>query len=114
MRAAAFTRAARIDPDAFLLVFSGLEPDRDWSVRAALASVLATLPADRVRRAVLDLVADPDVRVQGPALEALAEVGAPELTQRLFDALEAPDFAVRATAAGLWARRGRTAASRGS
>ena len=73
MRAAAFTSAARIDPEAFLLVFSGFEPDRDWSVRAALASALATLPADRVRSAVLDLANDADVRVQGPALEALAK-----------------------------------------
>jgi len=101
MRAAAFTSAARIDPEAFLLVFSGFEPDRDWSVRAALASALATLPADRVRSAVLDLANDADVRVQGPALEALAKVGGPEVTPRLFAGLETPDFAVRATAARL-------------
>ncbi len=101
MRAAAFTSAARIDPDAFLLVFSGFEPDRDWSVRVAVAAALATLPADRVRAAVLDLANDPDVRVQGPALEALSKVGGPDVTPRLFAALEAPDFAVRATAARL-------------
>ena len=101
MRAAAFTSAARIDPEAFMLVFSGFEPDKDWSVRAAVASALATMPADRVRAAVLDLANDPDVRVQGPALEALARVGGPEVTPRLFAGLEAPDFAVRATAARL-------------
>jgi HEAT repeat protein/cyclophilin family peptidyl-prolyl cis-trans isomerase len=101
MRAAAFASAAKIDPDAFLLVFSGFEPDREWSVRASLAGVLATLPADRVRTAVLDLAGDPDVKVQGPALEALVKVGAPDLSQRLFAALEAPDFALRATAAEL-------------
>ena len=101
MRAAAFTSAAKIDPEAFLLVFSGFEPDRDWSVRVAVAAALSTLPADRVRSAVLDLVNDPDVRVQGPALEALAKVGGPEVTARLFTGLETPDFAVRATAARL-------------
>jgi cyclophilin family peptidyl-prolyl cis-trans isomerase len=101
MRAAAFSSAARLDPDGFPLVFSGFEPDKDWSVRAAVASALATLPADRVRGAVLDLVGDPDVRVQGPALEALVRVGGPEVTPRLFAALDVPDFAVRATAARL-------------
>jgi peptidylprolyl isomerase len=101
MRAAAFAAAARLDPEGFLLVFSGFEPDREWSVRAALATVLGTLPPDRVRGALQDLAADQDGRVQGPALEALARVGAPDLTARLFAALEAPDFAVRATAARL-------------
>jgi HEAT repeat protein len=101
MRAAAFTSAARLDPESFPLVFSGFEPDKDWSVRAAVASALATLPADRVRAAVMDLTSDPDVRVQGPALEALVRVGGPEVTPRLFAALDAPDFAVRATAARL-------------
>ncbi len=101
MRAAAFAASARLDADAFLLVLSGFEPDRDWSARASLAGVLATLPADRVRGALQDLAADPDVRVQGPALEALARVGSPDLEARLFAALDAPDFALRATAAGL-------------
>ncbi len=104
MRAAAFASAARLDADAFLLVFSGFDADRDWSVRASLAAVLATLPADRVRGALQDLVADADVRVQGPALEALARVGSPDLEARLFAALDAPDFALRATAAGLVGR----------
>jgi HEAT repeat protein len=101
LRAAAFTAAAKIDPEAFLLVFSGFEPDRDWSVRAAVAASLATMPADRVRAAVMDLVNDADVRVQGPALEALAKLGGPDVMPRLFAALDAPDFALRATAAGL-------------
>ena len=39
--------------------------------------------------------------MRGPALEALAHVGAPDLSKRLFEALEAPDFVVRATAARL-------------
>ncbi len=101
MRAAAFAGAARVDPEAFLLVVSGFEPDRDWSVRARLAGTLATLPADRVRTAIQELTEDPDVRVQGPALEALARIDAPDLAPRLFAALDAPDFALRATAARL-------------
>ena len=101
MRSAALTAAARIDPDGFLLIVSSLERDREWSVRASMASVFATLPADLARPALLDLAGDTDVRVQIPALEALAKIGAPDLTKRLFDGLEAPDASLRATAARL-------------
>jgi cyclophilin family peptidyl-prolyl cis-trans isomerase/HEAT repeat protein len=101
IRAAAITGAARLDPDAFLLVVSSLGPDRDWSVRAALATTLGTLEPDRVRSGVIELTQDPDQRVVGPALTALARVGAPDLDTRLLAALEAPDFVVRATAARL-------------
>ena len=103
MRSAALAAAARIDPDGFLLIVSSLERDRDWSVRASLTSVFATLPADLARPALVDLAGDTDVRVQIPALEALAKIGAPDLTKRLFDALEAPDATLRATAARLMA-----------
>jgi cyclophilin family peptidyl-prolyl cis-trans isomerase/HEAT repeat protein len=101
MRSAALAAAAKVNPDGFLLVVSSLGPDRDWSVRAALASVLGTLPADRVAGAVEDLASDQDARVRGPAIEALARLAPPDLPKRLFDALDAPDFAVRAIAARL-------------
>ncbi len=101
MRSAALTSAAKIDPDGFLLVAAGLRNDSDWSVRASLASVLATLPADRVRPALGDLVDDHDARVRAAALRALAMVGAPDLGARLFAALQADDFVVRETAADL-------------
>ena len=45
MRAAALRAAAAIDPGRFLLVLSGMEPDPQWVVRAALAEVLATMAA---------------------------------------------------------------------
>jgi cyclophilin family peptidyl-prolyl cis-trans isomerase/HEAT repeat protein len=101
MRAAAIAAAAKVNPDGFLLVVSSLDPDKDWSVRAALASVFGTLPADRVRTAIEDLANDQDSRVRAPALEALARIAAPDLAPRLFSALDAPDFTVRATAARL-------------
>jgi cyclophilin family peptidyl-prolyl cis-trans isomerase/HEAT repeat protein len=101
MRAAALEAAAAVQPERFLFVVPSLGADRDWSVRAALAGIFANLPADRVRDALIDLAGDPDMRVQGPALTALAKVGAPDLTARLFQALESPDFVVRATAARL-------------
>jgi len=99
IRAAAVAGVARIDPDSFLLVVSSLGPDPDFRVRAALATTLGTLEPDRVRSGLIDLTDDQDQRVRGPALEALARVGAPDLVARLFAALDAPDFWVRATAA---------------
>ena len=83
MRAAALGAAARIDPDAFLLVLSGLPRDPDWTVRASLAAVLATLPAERVTPALVDLSIDEDARVHPAALRALSLVQAPDLTERL-------------------------------
>jgi cyclophilin family peptidyl-prolyl cis-trans isomerase/HEAT repeat protein len=101
MRAASLAAAARVDPETFLLVLSGLGRDRDWTVRAALATVLGTLPAERVTPALLDLAADDDARVHGAALRALAALKVPDLAERVTAALNAADFAVRATAAEL-------------
>ena len=101
IRAAAIATAAKADPEGFLLLRSTTPPDRQWSVRAALAGILATLPVDRVRGAIEDLAADTDDRVKTPALEALARLGAPDLRKRLFDALESSDYVLRATAARL-------------
>ena len=105
IRAAAIAGAAQLDPEGFLLVISTFDRDPDWSVRAALARVLGSLPVDRATPALQELAADEDVRVRGPALESLAKIEAPDLTKRLFDALDAPDFVVRATAARLMGER---------
>jgi cyclophilin family peptidyl-prolyl cis-trans isomerase/HEAT repeat protein len=101
MRSAAFAAAAKCNPTGFLLVVSSFDRDKDWSVRASLATTLESLPADRVRSEIEELSVDADARVRGPALEALVHIGAPDLTKRLYDALAAPDFVVRATAARL-------------
>ena len=45
VRAAALRAIAQRDPESFVTVLSGLDPDPDWGVRAALASVLGTLAA---------------------------------------------------------------------
>lgn len=105
VRAAAIAGAAKIDPDGFLLVVSSLGPDRDWSVRAALATTLGTLESDRVRSGLIELTEDQDQRVRGPALAALTRVGAPDLDARLLAALEAPDYVVRSTAARIVGER---------
>lgn len=105
MRVATMTSAARLDPEAFLLLVSGIALDKDWSVRAALAGILAPLDPERVRALISELANDADPRVQAPALEALARVGSPDLNERILKALDAPDFNVRATAAGLVAEK---------
>jgi cyclophilin family peptidyl-prolyl cis-trans isomerase/HEAT repeat protein len=101
VRSNALAAAAKVDPDRFVVILSGLGRDRDRSVRAALASVLATLPSAGVRPALLDLAADEDAAVQSAALQALSVVKAPELQERLNAALLAADYVVRSTAARL-------------
>ena len=105
LRSAAMTAAARLDGDGFLLALSSLERDKDWSVRANLATILSRLPADKARPALEDLLSDTDVRVQGPALQALARIGGSDVDERLLQALKAPDFGVRGAAATLVGER---------
>jgi cyclophilin family peptidyl-prolyl cis-trans isomerase len=99
MRAAAIAATAKVNPSGFVLVVSSLTPDKDWSVRSALAGVFATLPPDQVRGAIEDLCDDPDSRVRAAALDALGQINAPDLPTRLVAALDAPDVVLRATAA---------------
>lgn len=101
VRAAALSSAAKSDPAAFLVVLSGLGRDSDWSVRAALAGVLGTLPGERVTAALEDLASDEDARVHGPALEAMAAAKVPSFPSKVFAALDAADYVERATAAEL-------------
>jgi cyclophilin family peptidyl-prolyl cis-trans isomerase/HEAT repeat protein len=105
VRIAAMSAAARIDAEGFVLALSGTPRDADWTVRAGLAGVLARLPAETSRAALEELASDSDVRVQAPALRALAQAGSDDLDRRIFAALNAPDFALRAAAAELIGRR---------
>jgi cyclophilin family peptidyl-prolyl cis-trans isomerase len=97
--------AAKVDPEAFLLIVSGSLADKDWTVRAALAGILGGLDPDRVRGVLIELASEADPRVQAAALTALATAGAPDLDARLAAALEAADFNLRATAAELIGKR---------
>jgi cyclophilin family peptidyl-prolyl cis-trans isomerase len=74
-------------------------------VRATLVETLATLDHERVRSLLGELANEADPRVQAPALQALAKVGASDIDARIAAALEAPDFNLRATAASLTATR---------
>ncbi len=103
MRVAAMRRAAAIEPEGFLVVLSSFGADPDWSVRAALPGILAGMkvPRDRVIDWIVDAGEDADVRVRAAALDALVAAEAPGATERLFEALDAPDYSLRAAAARL-------------
>jgi cyclophilin family peptidyl-prolyl cis-trans isomerase len=99
MRAAALRAAAAIDPDSFVLVLSSMDPDPQWVVRAAMASVLATMPADVALGRVQSMLRDEDKRVLPAVLSALAHFKAPDAATVAMAQLKEPDFAVRAAAA---------------
>ncbi|HXW06221.1 MAG TPA: HEAT repeat domain-containing protein [Vicinamibacterales bacterium] len=99
LRAAALSSAASVDEEAFGLVLSGMEPDRHWRVRAALATALGNLPAESVLDRLRFMLADDDKRVIPPVLSSLTRLKAPEAAKVLAERLEDPDFGVRAAAA---------------
>jgi HEAT repeat protein/cyclophilin family peptidyl-prolyl cis-trans isomerase len=99
MRAAALRALRQVDPDAFLVVLSGLDADPHWSVRAAVASIVGTLgPAVAVPRLTL-MLGDPDARVIPAAVEALARLRPPDIGPALLRLLKHDDVIVRAAAA---------------
>ena len=99
MRAVAIGAAAQIDPDAFLLFLSGMEPDPHWIVRAALASALKTLPASVAIDRLRPMLDDQDKRVVPAVLGALTALKAADLEAILLEQLKNADFGVRTAAA---------------
>ena len=99
MRAAALRAAAAIDPESFTFVLSGMEPDRDWRVRAAMAEVLGSLKPEVALDRARSMLQDPDKRVIGSVLGALVKLHAPEASDVLAERLKDPDFVVRSAAA---------------
>ena len=101
MRIAATRAAALIDPETFVLVLASLEPDRDWTVRSAMAGILATLPAEVAEERVRALLRDEDKRVWPAALRALVRLKAADAASLLLEKVKEPDFAVRAAVSRL-------------
>jgi cyclophilin family peptidyl-prolyl cis-trans isomerase/HEAT repeat protein len=101
MRAAALRAAAAIDQDTFTLILSGLEIDRHWLVRAALAEVLGTLPPEVALDRVTGMLKDEDRRVIPSVLRALVRLKAPDVDTVLQAHLKEPDYVVREAAAAL-------------
>ncbi|MDQ3349058.1 MAG: peptidylprolyl isomerase, partial [Acidobacteriota bacterium] len=99
MRAAALRAAAAIDAESFVLVLASMDADPQWSVRAALAEVLGTMPAEVVLERVQSMLQDEDRRVIPAVLAALARLKAPDAAATALAHLKEPDYAVRAAAA---------------
>ncbi len=99
MRAEALRSAAAIDQENFLLVLSGMDPDPQWTVRAALVDVFATLPPEVTLDRVRAMLHDDDRRVVPSVLRALQRLKAPDVAATALAQLKEPDFAIRGTAA---------------
>jgi cyclophilin family peptidyl-prolyl cis-trans isomerase/HEAT repeat protein len=100
IRGAAMRALARIDPDGFLLTLSGLDPDRDWTVRAAQAAALGSLPAGRGLPGLKVLLQDREARLLPAVFTALVASKVPEAESLVMPHLKADDFTIRAAAAG--------------
>jgi cyclophilin family peptidyl-prolyl cis-trans isomerase/HEAT repeat protein len=105
VRAAAMKTVAALDPDRFMVILSGLDPDPVWSVRAATAEALGGLPDDRGVPLLVAMADDEDARVVAAVCTALGRTEAPEAGPLLVARLQAEDVIVRASAAAALARR---------
>lgn len=101
MRIAATRAAAAIDPETFLIVLASLDRDRDWTVRSAMAGVLAALPAEVALDRIRALTADDDKRVWPAAMRALVRLDPAAGRTLALERLKDLDFAVRGAAADL-------------
>jgi cyclophilin family peptidyl-prolyl cis-trans isomerase/HEAT repeat protein len=101
LRAAAIRTAAIIDPDNFTLILSGLEVDRHWMGRAALADALGSQPAETALPRLTTLLKDEDKRVVPHVLRSFVRQKAPEVETILFAHLKEADYVIRETAAEL-------------
>ena len=110
LRGAAMRALASTDADTFVTALSGLDPDRDWTVRAAVAGALALLPAEQAQPRLMAAIRDQDQRVVAAVIAALATVKPPGIESVFISHLTADDFVVRAAAANGLAEIGATAA----
>jgi cyclophilin family peptidyl-prolyl cis-trans isomerase/HEAT repeat protein len=101
MRATALRAAALVDRESFTLVLSGLDTDRHWTVRAALAEVLGSLPPEVSVDRLRPMLKDQDKRVIPAVLRALVRHRVPDAEQIVLPQLEEPDVVIRETAARL-------------
>jgi HEAT repeat protein/cyclophilin family peptidyl-prolyl cis-trans isomerase len=99
IRAAALGSTAARDPENFVTVLSGLDPDPHWTVRAALASTLGTLAPEIALPRLHLMLNDSDQRVVPSVLASLVKLNAPDAVAVLMDKLKADDPVVRAAAA---------------
>jgi HEAT repeat protein len=101
MRIAALRASALIDQDAFIVILASLDPDPQWTVRAALADILGGLPADIAVDRLRGMLADEDKRVHPAVLRALVRLKVPDAAELLLPRAKDLDFAVRGTVSEL-------------
>jgi cyclophilin family peptidyl-prolyl cis-trans isomerase/HEAT repeat protein len=99
VRGAAMRALARLDSETFLGALSGLDIDRDWTVRLAQAAALGMIPSELSLTRLTLMLKDRDQRVIPAVLAALVATKAPGVDRILMEHLKADDFAVRAAAA---------------
>jgi HEAT repeat protein len=99
VRIAALRSLRALDGQNFLAVLSGLDADRDWSVRAANASIMGSFEADTSLPRLQQALKDPDPRVIPAVLAALVRVRAPGIAVVLASHLANADPVIRAAAA---------------
>ena len=99
IRGLAMRSLARIDPEGFLVTLSGLDPDRDWTVRNAQAAALGSLPSGQGVPALMTFLEERDPRIVPAVLSALVTTKATGVDKILIERLKTDDFAVRAAAA---------------
>jgi cyclophilin family peptidyl-prolyl cis-trans isomerase/HEAT repeat protein len=99
MRSAAFAALARADGDQFVAALSGLDPDPHWAVRAAIATAMGTLPAERAAPLLEPMLKDSDQRVVPAVLGAMVAAKVPNAGAALLERLKADDFVIRQAAA---------------
>jgi cyclophilin family peptidyl-prolyl cis-trans isomerase/HEAT repeat protein len=104
LRSASLMALARIDPDTFISAISGLDDDPHWSVRAALATALGELGAERSDIRLMAMLQDKDQRVIPAVLTALAATGSASAPAALTNRLTSEDAVVRMAAANGLAR----------
>ena len=100
-RAAALRSLAQVDPDTFITVLSGLDPDSEWTVRAALAEALGFLEPEQALPRLATMLIDHDPRVLPSVLTTLAAQRAATTTTALLEGLRSGDVVVRMAAARL-------------
>ena len=103
MRGAAVTALAAIEGPEFLQILSGIDPDPDWTVRAAVVTALGTLGDAVPEAAWKAYIDDTDRRTWPATLKALGASKTPEakatVERLLRTRLTSEDVIVRATAA---------------
>jgi cyclophilin family peptidyl-prolyl cis-trans isomerase len=101
LRAAALRALAGVNPDQFVAVLSGLDPDGDFVVRSAMAATLAAVDRPGVQDTLLGMLKDSDLRVIPAVLRALVRTKAPNVDKLLMERVTHDDPAIRETAVSL-------------